>query len=621
MAEKLKTQLRKSQSRSYLNKDFDGFKNDLLLYARTYFDDQIKDFSEASVGGLMLDLAAYVGDVMSFYLDHQLSELNIETAVEPSNIEKIIRTSGIKITGASPSVVDVDFYIRVPVDDNNDPLPSALPTILAGTVLSSNAGILFELLEDVKFGETDPDSGEYLFIRKAVSTAGVVTSYVLKNSRGFGVHQDGTCRSGKIIEEKINIPNTFVPFRSVTLGSDNISDIISVTDSEGNRYYEVESLSQNIVYKRVLNANPDAMTVPDTLELIPAPFRFTSTSSRQTGLTTIRFGSGQADSTDDDIIPDPSELALPLYEKKTFSRFSIDPNNLLKTATLGISPTNTSLTFRYRQGGGLSHNSSKDSIRSVTGLLMRFPTDADTSVVSSVRASLEVNNPIAAAGGENAPSLNELRSHVIAARFAQSRVVTKEDLIARIYTMPSNFGRVFRVGIRSNPQNPLSANVYIISRNNRGQLTVSPDSLKLNLVTYLNQLRLIADAMDILDVQVVNIGVVYNVVVGDTFNKRIVIQNINNSLRSYLDIKNFQVDQPLIRSDVITIVLNTEGVISLDGLTIESISSARNGRQYSNIMFDHSLDGLNYDRGVLYGPPGSIFELRYPDDDIVGSAI
>ena len=495
MADDLREKLKRKATRAYLNKDFDGFKNDLLLYAQTYFGDQIQDFSEASVGGLFLDMAAYVGDVMSYYLDHQLSELNVETAVETKNLEKIIKTAGVKITGASPAVVDIDVYIEVPADPTERALPlsSALPVIQAGTVVSSNGGILFELLEDIDFAEKD-SNGDYLHLKtinKKIPdpTTGqqVASTFILKNAgRGVGQKQTGTCMSGKIIEEKFNVPNTFQPFRTITLGTDNVSEILVVSDTEKNRYYEVEALSQNVVYNRVLNTSSDSFEVPENLELLPAPYRFTVSTSRQTGLTTLRFGSGQADSLDDDIVPDPSELSLPLYGKSTFSRFSIDPNNLLRTSTLGMAPQNTTITIRYRAGGGLAHNVAANTLRSVTGLSMRFPTGAATEDIVSVRSSLEINNPLPASGGENPPTLNELRSQVLSARFSQSRIVSKEDLIARIYTMPSNFGRVFRVGIRSSVQNPLATQLYIISRNKSGQLSVSPDSLKENLVTYIN---------------------------------------------------------------------------------------------------------------------------------------
>tara|TARA_Y100000592_G_C5461252_1_gene314101 strand:- start:898 stop:2202 length:1305 start_codon:yes stop_codon:yes gene_type:complete len=432
----------------------------------------------------------------------------------------------------------------------------------------------------------------------------------------------GVCRSGVISTETFNISNNFIPFRTLALSSDNVSDIISVFDSEGNRYYEVQSLSQDVVYKRVLNASSDQAQVPENLELIPAPFRFTTVTSRQTGLTTLRFGSGRAETLDDDIIPDPSELALPLYEKKTFSSFSIDPNNLLRTSTLGISPVNTAITVRYRHGGGLSHNVAAGSIRSVNILDMNFPKEgASMADIHTVKSSIDVNNPKAAEGGENQPTIDELRGIALASRFSQSRIVTKQDLIARVYTMPSQFGRVFRVGIRANPANPLSTNMYIISRNAQGQLIESADSLKDNLREFLSQQRLIADAIDILSVSVVNIGIKYNVVIDAISNKQLVLQNINAKLKQYMEIKNFQVDQPLITTDLQNIIMNTAGVVSLADFDLFQRFGDIGGRAYSTLLFDHSLSGPNVDRGILYGPDGSIFELKFPENDIIGSAL
>ena len=609
MARGIKTKLRKEQARSYLNKDFSGFRNDLLLYARTFFEDQIQDFSEASMGGLLIDMAAYVGDVMAYYLDHQLGELNIETAVEPKNIEKLLRASGTKIGGAAPAIATVDFYIQVPVSptDPSQPNGDLLPIIKQGTTAISSAGVTFELTTDLNFSSVAVTKQEVTDIDDNI------IAYTLKLA--------GTCRSGKIITDTFGIPDTFVSFRTITLGATNISEIISVKDTQGNEYYEVEALNQDVVFKRVLNAALDVDLVPENLELIPAPFRFVAFGSRQTGVTTLRFGSGRADTLDDDIVPDPSELSLPLYEKKTFSQFSIDPNNLLQTSTLGISPVNTTLTVRYRAGGGLSHNVAANTIRSISKLLIRFKTGVSASSVSSVRASVQTDNPSGASGGENPPSLNELRGFALAQRFAQSRIVTKEDLIARIYTMPSNFGRVFRVGVRANENNPLSSVMHIISRDQTGALIVSPDSLKENLRLYLNEHRLIADAIDILDTAVINIGFSYNIVIDAISNKELVIQTVNSKIRDYMKIENFQIDQPVITSDIKNIILNQDGVVSLANFEVNSYSGTVDTRTYSDIIFNPSDTGPNMDRAILYGIPGSIFELKYPDDDIVGNAL
>ena len=214
-------------------------------------------------------------------------------------------------------------------------------------------------------------------------------------------------------------------------------------------------------------------------------------------------------------------------------------------------------------------------------------------------------------------TLNELRSAALAFRNSQSRIVTREDLIARIYTMPSNFGRVFRVGLRDNPSNPLASVVSIISRDSVGKLIVSPDTLKENLRLYLNEYRLISDAIDIVDAKVINVGIRYQVVIDSTANSTLTIQKINNSLKQYMLIENFQIDQPVMKSDLLNIILNTSGVLSLVTFNIVNLTGAKGANIYSKVTFSVTA---NTDREIITPPPGSIFEVRYPDDDIIGIA-
>lgn len=606
--------LKPVKTRSYLNKDFEGFRADLLRYARTFFPDRIKDFSENSLGGLFLEMAAYVGDVNSFYLDHQFGELSPETAVETKNIERHIRSAGVEITGASPASVTIDMYISVPAELSGttyQPQASALPIILQGTVFKSRSGITFELTEDVDFSEVDDDGNMKASIQvEATSSTGIPLSYILKLS--------GLAISGTTATQTFSIPNVFLPFRTITLSKENITEIISVTDSEGNNYYQVDSLTQDSVFKGILNISTDQTLVKENLEVIPAPYRYTKKTSLQTGLTTLQFGGGNADSTDDDIVPDPSELSLPLYGKKTFSRFSLDPNKLLQTKTLGISPINTTLTVKYRYGGGLAHNVSADTIRSVSKLDLKFAGIPTPSVAAAVRASLDVRNPAAARGGDNALTIDELKAKIPAARNSQSRIVTREDLLARIYTMPSNFGRVFRAGIRSNPDNPLASQLFIISRDNKQSLAISPDTLKLNLRTYLDQFRLISDAIDILDAQIVNIGIQFQIATTPESNRSGVVQSIMSELKLYFDIKNFQIDQPISQSDILNIMINTPGVVSVIDYKIFNNRGTILERVYSEVGYD--IEG-NTVKGLVIPPPGGIFEIKYPDYDIIGSAV
>jgi len=611
----IKKKLKQQRPRSFLNKDFEAFRAELVTYARTYFSEEIQDFSEASMGGLFLEMAAYVGDVMSFYLDHQFNELDIETAVEDRNVERLVRSAGVKIKGASPASADVDFSIVVDAKTSNNkrvPISSHLPIITAGTLLSSNTGITFELTENLDFNKRNV-AGDLL--------ASVIVDETNSNNQPtrFKLKMTGLCTSGKTIEENFSIGADLKPFRTITLSSENVSDIVSVTDTEGNEYYEVEALTQDTVFTRVRNDGADNDLVSDNLELLPAPYRFISTTDRSTGLTTIRFGSGDGESLDDDIIPDPSEVSLPLFgQKKTLSRFTLDPNSLLGARTLGISPRSTTITVRYRAGGGISHNVGVGSITQISNLLNKFSSGTPSSVVSSVRASLVVSNTAPAAGGESELTLNELRSTALAFRNSQSRIVTKQDLIARVYTMPSNFGRVFRLGIIQNRNNPLATTVAIISRNASGQLVVSPDTLKKNLRTYLNEFRLISDAIDIIDASVINVGIRYSIVVDPSSSKETTIQRVNTSLKKYMDVTNFQIDQPIMISDLVNLILNTDGVISQVGIQIVSLAGTVSGRSYSpqtiNIAEATS-------RGIIVPPAGGIFEMRFPSDDIIGKAV
>jgi hypothetical protein len=604
----------RGNQRSYLNKDFNALRAELVEYGQTYFSDKISDFSQNGLAGMFIEMNAYIGDVMAYYLDHQYNELNILTAVESSNIERLVRTAGVKIRGASPATAIVSFYIEVDSTfTNNEYLPdkTLLPIIEMGTRLTSTTGTRFELVEDLNFGLTD-SQGKLVAKYKTMKTdsSGNPTSFSLK--------LNGMCTSGLSVSDTFTVPDIFKGFRTYTLKGANVSEITSVIDSDGNEYYEVDSLSQDTVFRRVANVLPDSDLVTESIEIIPAPYRFMSSMSRKTGLTTIRFGGGSAESTDDDIMPDPSEIAISLYgKKKTISRLTIDPNSLLKTRTLGVAPRNTTISITYKSGGGLSHNVTEGSITSVSSLVAKFSSSVSSAQLSKIRTSLEVSNTIAARGGESALTLNELKSTVLSYQNSQSRIVTKADLIARVYTMPSNFGRVFRAGIREHPNNPLASILTIISRDTDGALVTSPDNLKINLSRYLNEFRLISDAVDIVDASVINIRIFYAVRVDETSNQSLVIQKVNASLSKYMSIDNFQIDQSLVTSDLINIILNTQGVVGMVAFKIINLAGEVHGRDYSEVTFNVAA---STDRGIIVPPPGGIFEIKYMDDDILGQA-
>ena len=611
----VKNKIKKSRSRTFLAKDFESFRAELLTYARVYFPDKIKDFSEASMGGLFLDMAAFVGDSLSYYLDHQFTELNPLTAVERKNILRHLRMVGVDVVGSSPSSVLTKFYLKIPAEQKTDgtygPKASALPVIRNGTVCTSASGINFNLVEDLDFSATDEDGNFYANLTIfEKNDAGNPSSYVMS--------LQGLCVSGNETVDEFNIGTAHVPFRELTLLNTDVSDIISITDSDGNTYYQTETLSQDTVFRAVMNLDEDGNYVPMNLEVISAPRRFIANHNPTTRLTTVRFGSGDAETFDDDIIPDPSTLSLPLYGKKTFSRFAIDPNSLLKTQTLGISPKGVKLKIRYRYGGGLSHNVAAGSIRLIKHLNMDFQNTPTAADAVYVRGSIEIKNLDPARGGDRAPTLEDLRTKIPSARQMQSRIVSKQDLLSRIYTMPNEFGRVYRAGIRTNPVNPLSAELFIISRDRFGKLTTSPDALKRNLSTYLNEYRLISDAIDILDASVSNFQIKFGIMSAPGANKNGVIQTVISRIRDIMKIDNFQIDQPILLDDITNVIINTPGVVSLLSLEVLPKTGVDNDRTYSDFYFDYAGSTRNK---IIVGPPGNIFELKYPDSDIIGSSL
>jgi hypothetical protein len=608
------------RDRKYLNKTFDSLREDLLEYARSYYPDRIQDFSDSSLGGLFLDFAAYVGDVTSFYLDHQFSELDHTTAVETTNIENHIINSGVEIVGAAPAVVPVEFTIEVPAikEGNSDkPRSDLLPIIKAGTVAVADNGVLFNLLEDIDFSKIDK-AGRYV-ARQNVgrsNSAGVPVTFLMTLS--------GLCVSGFYEEEQFGIGNEFVPFRRITLSNSNITQIVGVFDSNGNVYHEVKDLSEDVVFKGVTNRGADGELVQENLSVIPAPYRFKKHVDLSTRLTTLIFGGGTAESLDDDVIPDPSEFALPLYGKNTFPITSLDPGKLLQTKTLGVISSNTTLTVIYRWGGGLDHNVDPGSIIDIQTLLMEFPKAPLASETAPIRSSTTVFNSVKASGGEDPPTIDDLKALIPQARNAQERIVTREDLLARVYTMPSNFGRVFRAAIRSNPNNPLASQLFVISRDENSNLILSPDTLKDNLKTYLNQFRMISDAIDILDARIINLKIDFELTVDPAYNKQVILQNVLKELKKYFDIKNFNIDQPIVISDLINTIYRTPGIISVNNrqnnslIKFTNLTGNVNGKIYSDVNFDVNS---NMVKGMLIPPPGGIFEIRFPDTNIVGTII
>jgi hypothetical protein len=612
MAKNIKKKIKKQRNLSYLQKDFTSFREELILYARQHYPDKIYDFSESSMAGLFVDLAAYVGDSLSYYMDYQFNELFLDTAIENQNVERLVRLSGIDLRGPSPSSVELKIEMTVPavlLKGEYVPDSTYLPVVKSSSIFTADSGIEFELLDDVNFGKKD-NFGNYIYVIEDsfINFDGTVDSFIISRK--------GVCSSAKSAIDTFTVDNNFVPFRTITLTNPDVTEVISVINSEGDDYHQVESLTQDTVYKRYENNRQDSDLVQSRLKILPAPRRFVASRSTETGQTTLRFGSGREEVFDEDIIPDPSLHAIQLYgDRKTFSTITIDPNNFLKTGTLGMSPRDTVLTINYRYGGSLADNVPAGEIANVKILRTTFGTNVPFNIAANIRDSVSVFNSGPSVGGEDEPTLNELKLAAVLGKNSQGRIVTREDLIARTYTMPANLGRVFRACVRDNPSNPLAAQLFIISRNAEKELILSPDTLKENLVTYLSSYRLISDAVDIIDASIINYEIDYLITVKSGYRNDQVIQQVNLELKELLKIENFQLDQPIIVSEVENIILNVLGVQSILSLKFINLTGVVEGNLYSTYKYSFQR---NIDRGMIFPSRGGIFEIKYPNENIKG---
>lgn len=606
MAINLDKKLRNEKQTGFIQKTFVEHRDRLLDYARSYYGDQIKDFSETSLGGMFLDFAALVGDSMTYYIDQQINELNYEKATNIQNINSHLRRAGIKASPPSPAIANITFSLVVDAN-NGTPSEEQLPVIKRGTILNSINNINFVLAEDVDFTDLKFTQEELDFDAN-------------NNPASFIISKKGICISGEITEESVFISGDPDRFLSYTLQNQDVTFIEKVMDSELNEYYEVEYLSQDTVYKKVKNSN-------DTyFEVIPAPYRFIREENFNSNITTLRFGNGNGKTLKDDILINPEDLTLPVLGRDYSSRFSLDPQKLLSSLSLGVSPAGKSLTIKYQFGGGLSHNVPSGAINEIIKNVFTFPNMKSESEVKNrlqleIVESLSVINEERAIGGSNGLSIEELRVQIPNALKMQSRIISHKDLLARLYTMPANFGRIHKAAVIENQYTNLTKNLYIICKDEDGYYVEAKDVLKINIQKYLEEFRLIGDTFNIVDAPVVNFSINLNLKIQEGFEILDVIEETKSSLVTNLRFDALQIGEAININDIIRVCSNIQGVISIVTpiKDIISINTVNKVDEFGNLL-EYNRNKINVmtnlDNGLLFPPPGGIFELKYSSKDI-----
>ena len=587
---------------NYTSRDFNTIKRDLVNYAKTYYPNTYQDFSEAGFGSLMLDTVSYVGDILSFYVDYQANESYLNTALEYQNIIKLARQIGYKLNVSPSSYGTASFYILIPSDTiGSSPNRAYIPVLKKGSQFSTTSGIGFVLNEDVDFSK----NVNKVVVSQVNEETGLPTFYAIQ---AFG-----QVVSGRYAETTFNV-GEFQKFPKFPMPSANVCDIVSVQDSEGNDYYEVDNLTQNIIYKSITNTDTDDLErTPSLIQPTMVSRRFTV--EREGNSVHLQFGAGDESSDISSGFTEPSSVVLFQNGKDYISDTSIDPTRLLDSNKLGVAPSNTTLRVVYRVNTATTVNAAATSLTEVNKAEMSFNnvTDLSNTVVQGVVNSLEISNEAPIVGDITVPTSEEIRQRAGSVFASQNRAVTRQDYMTLIYAMPERFGVVKKSNVIQDSKSfKRNLNAYIISEDGKGKLVHSNDSLKNNLKTWLNKNRMITDSVDILDAKIVNFGIEFEAIGKMSQDNTDVLAQSVDALTDKFS-RFYDISENFYISDIYSTLKEVEGILDV----ISAKIVLKIGGDYSNTYFDFQKE-MSADGRMLKIPQNVLLELKYPNVDIKG---
>lgn len=615
---------------SYLGKDFNQFRKNLIDFTKQYFPNTYNDFNESSPGMLFIEMASYIGDVLSYYTDNNLQESFIHRATQASNIYDISRMLGYNVKNTIPATVTLDVYQLVPsIGTGNNVRPDfnyALSIKPGMRVKQENGTALFRTLDSVDFTHSSSANPTDVTIYETDLATKTPVYYLLK--------KQVKAISGEIKTATFTF-NDAIAYDKIVLPDSNVTEIISVTESDGDTWYEVPYLAQDTIFESIPNIaeNDPELSIyrssaPALLKLKRTSKRFIS-RLRSDNKTELQFGAGVSSNNDEEIIPNADNVGNGLLNIRRDVNIDIDPSNFLYTRTYGAAPSNTTLTITYTVGNGISDNVPANTLTSIDNI--QYNDEINTSnfgsLVNFVKSSVSVNNVEAAAGAKTIDSLADIKNNAMANFATQNRLVTKEDYIIRTYSMPAKFGSIAKAYIVPDDQvsqltkeripNPLAMNLYVLGYNDTKQLTAVNTAIKNNLKTYIDYYRILTDAINIKDAFIINIGLDFKITVLPNYNSNDVLLRCINELKSYFDIDKWQINQPILKYDVINVISSVKGVQSLVSVTYTNLYDTDKG--YSGNIYN--LNSAER-RGVIYPSlDPSIFEIKFPNTDITGQVI
>jgi hypothetical protein len=613
----------------YLSRDFTSLKQNLIDFAKNYFPNTYQDFNETSPGMMFLEMAAYVGDVLSYYTDVTLQESMILHSSERTNILNIAQSLGYMPKNRIAATVSLDVFQIVPaIASGSSIIPdySYAFAIEPGMVVGSGTGTTVEFRTidyiDFKFSSSFDPTEVTPF---EVDANGEVLFWLLKKSVKA---VSGTIQA---INYEFTDPK---PYDKVTLQDPNLIEILYGIDSDNNVWYNVPYLAVDTIFDPVVNISRNDRTLSKHRNETPYLLKLKKVSRRFTvrtvdlGTYDIQFGAGVSDLDDELLIPNPDLVGNSLIGTETATSADIDPSNFLYTKTYGLAPNNTTLTVYYTTGNGINDNVASDTLTNViTREILLDETGLDPVLYQQAVASLAVTNPNPAVGAKDLEDINEIRQNALASFASQNRAVTKEDYIIRAYSLPARYGSIAKAYISKDTQlisnaiynsdrvqNDLALNFYVLGYDSNQKLTMINDATKENLKTYLNHHRILTDAVNIRDAYIINIGIEFDVIILPDQNSNQVILRCINALKKYFDIKKWQINQPIVISNIFTELDKVEGVQTVVDVKIKNLYDTTLGySQHAYNIQEATKDGI-----IFPSLDPSIFEIKYPDNDIIG---
>lgn len=598
----------KEREIKYVNRNFNDFRESLIELAKSYFPNTYNDFDESSPGMMIIEMASYVGDVLSFYQDTQLQETFLTHAKDPKNLFNLAYMMGYapKVTGVSEVELELTQTITGS-DAGFNPKWQDAAYIEADAVVRSTDkyGTDFIIDKPVDFRFSSSYDPTEITIASFDSSG---------NPSGYTLKKKAKAFSGTIKTSSYSI-STSEKFKTLTISDNKIVGILDITGSSGDTYYEVPFLGQDTIFADSTNNNSDSNNVPFVLTLKKAPKRFVS-RLQSNGDINVQFGAGTLNSDDSEIIPDPTLVGNGTNQGISRIDYAYDPSNFTFSKSYGISPSEN-LQVRYITGGGVNANSPANSITNKVSV----------NVTRGNAATVSVNNLRPAAGGRGGDTVEELRENSLRAFNEQGRAVTLQDYTVRAAALPAKFGSVAKVFATQDQltntnttdaivdNNPLSISLYVLAYNSDSKLITATSTLKENLKTYLSQYMVLSDSINIKDAFIVNIGVEYEVLIRPSYSSRDVLLNCNEAVKDYFKVSNRSINQIINISEIKLALDKVKGVQTVQKLEIVN----KQGGNYSNYAYD--IPGATRKEIVYPSFDPCIFEVKYPNSDIKGRVI